>query len=203
MLIAIIRYANNKRHFIIFDLSCTIIPSLSPSLQPAFLCLLRENSYNSASSYSRTYIYCFSTEPNNRMDHEWMICSYNIFQNQTNDTKTMPTHQEKNFLNCYTVLFKVWNNRKPFFVTFAFAWKFINLHQTKQREKGRLISRYKDNKNKAANSFLFTQLSIKCFEGKCERKSKTFPARKWVRGKIKAFEFMQSAETQGVSPRDV
>lgn len=27
MLIAIIRYANNKRHFIIFDLSCAIIPS--------------------------------------------------------------------------------------------------------------------------------------------------------------------------------
>lgn len=49
MLIAIIRYANNKCHFIIFDLSCAIIPSLFAG----------ENKFNSASPYSLIYLLLF------------------------------------------------------------------------------------------------------------------------------------------------
>jgi hypothetical protein len=40
MLIAIIRYANNKRHFIIFDLSCTTISSPLESARSGLCALL-------------------------------------------------------------------------------------------------------------------------------------------------------------------
>lgn len=64
MLIAIIRYANNKRHFIIFDLSCAIIPSSFHENKKLFLALFIRS----------LTIYCFQSENNNRMDHKWVIC---------------------------------------------------------------------------------------------------------------------------------
>lgn len=75
-------------------------PISPPSLVASPLRVLpEENIFNSASPYSHShiFIYCFSTENNSRIDHEWMICSpYNIFQKPTTTTttKTMPTHQE-------------------------------------------------------------------------------------------------------------
>lgn len=84
------------------------------------------------------------------MDHEWVTCSHNIFQRMTIDiTKTMRTHQEKKF--------KLFDD----FIQRQKQWEALFRHIRcgkeiyKPSRASKRSSRYKDIKNKTANSFLF------------------------------------------------
>lgn len=99
MLIAIIRYANNKCHFIMFDL-------LSPII------LRRNFNTHLILHFPRTRSYIFilyflrwvKRDKRNWIENEWYAS-----ETRNEKTKAMSSHQEK-VLNCYKILFKETRN---------------------------------------------------------------------------------------------